>query len=135
MPRPGYVSVSIKESLYKELDEDYKHEKTMLAREGVGSLSGYLTKIVLNHLKDRDQGRLRHFNIYENVVRIEDTKIERLVDVDYRNGEMFCGLCDSAECIHTGFAWGVYRQYRALHTPDRHPGGRRAGPRRARRTR
>lgn len=110
MPRAGFKSVTIKEETYRELEETYQRERELLAQQGVGSLAAFVTRIVSNHLREREKTRLRHFNLYENVIRIQDAKIGRLVDVDYRNGEMFCGLCHSTECLHTGFAWGIYRQ-------------------------
>jgi hypothetical protein len=58
--------------------------------------------------------RLQHFNIYENVIRLTDRKLDRIVDVDYRNDEMFCQLCETTECIHTGYAWSVYQRYVSL---------------------
>lgn len=116
MPRKGYKSITVKESVYKEVEETFERDKAMLEHEGVGSLSSYVTKILANHLRDSDNSRLKHFNIYESVIRIQDTKLRRLIDVDYRKGEMFCGLCHSTECLHTGYAWGIYRQYRTLHS-------------------
>ncbi len=55
--------------------------------------------------------RLEHYNIYENVVRILDRKLGRIADVDYRHGEMFCEVCESSECPHTGYAWSIYERY------------------------
>ncbi len=118
MPRAGFKSVTIKESTYRELEKTYRREKEMLAQEGVGSLTAFVTRIVANHLREREKARLRHFNIYENVIRIQDAKIKRLVDVDYRNNEMFCNYCHSTECLHTGFAWGIYRKQRVTRRSD-----------------
>jgi hypothetical protein len=117
MPREGFKSITIKENLLKDLEAAYTRERVALANEGVGSLTSYVSRIIADHLKekDREQSRLRHFNLYENVVRIEDTTLGRLVDVDYRHGEMFCGLCHSTECLHTGFAWGIFQQYNPVH--------------------
>jgi hypothetical protein len=116
MPRTGFKSITIKENLLKELEAAYEREKVVLANEGVGSLTSYVSKIISHHLKEkeRDQSRLKHFNIYENVIRIQDSKLNRLVDVDYRHGEMFCGLCHSTECLHTGFAWSIYSHYNPM---------------------
>ncbi|MCL4323859.1 MAG: hypothetical protein M1144_00085 [Candidatus Thermoplasmatota archaeon] len=111
MPRAGFKSVTLKEETYRELEDTYRQEKEILAREGIGSLTAFVTRIVSSYLREREKTRLRHFNIYESVIRIQDSKIGRLVDVDYRNGEMFCSLCHSTECLHTGFAWGIYRQH------------------------
>jgi hypothetical protein len=119
MPRAGFKSITIKENVYRELEATYDKEKIMLAREGVGSLTAFVTRIIANHIREKDDSRLKHFNIYESVIRIQDSKIGRLVDVDYRRGEMFCGLCHSTECLHTGYAWGIYRQYRTLHKPGK----------------
>ncbi|PSN87233.1 hypothetical protein B9Q03_10880 [Candidatus Marsarchaeota G2 archaeon OSP_D] len=64
-------------------------------------------------------GRLEHFNLYENVIRITDHKLKRIVDVDYRNGEMYCEVCETTECIHTGYAWSIYQRYTAKGTHER----------------
>lgn len=61
--------------------------------------------------RDCGDSRLEHFNLYENVIRIVDHKLKRIVDVDYRNGEMFCEVCETTECIHTGYAWSIYQKY------------------------
>ncbi len=111
MPRAGFKSVTIKEETYRELEEAYAREREVLAREGVPSLTAYVTRIVARHLQEQQKTRLKHFNMFENVIRIQDAKLKRLVDVDFRNGEMFCGYCHTTECLHTGFAWGLYRNH------------------------
>ncbi|PSN82335.1 hypothetical protein B9Q11_02220 [Candidatus Marsarchaeota G2 archaeon ECH_B_SAG-F08] len=55
--------------------------------------------------------RLEHFNLYENIIRITDRKLGRIVDVYYVNHEMYCELCETTECVHTGYAWSVYEHY------------------------
>jgi len=63
--------------------------------------------------RDSGDSRLEHFNLYENVIRITDHKLKRIVDVDYRNGEMYCEMCETTECLHTGYAWSIYQRYTA----------------------
>jgi predicted CopG family antitoxin len=114
MPKKGFKSITLKEDVYKRLEKVYNQNKLLLQREGVDSLSSFITRIISSYIKEGDTARLEHFNLHENVIRIKDKKLERIIDVDYRNGEMFCELCGSTDCVHTGYAWSIYQQYKTV---------------------
>jgi hypothetical protein len=114
VPKRGFKSITLKESVYADLEKTYRQNKAILEREGVDSLSSFVARIISTYIVDKESGRMQHFNIYENVIRIKDKKLGRIVDVDYRKDEMYCGLCESTDCVHTGYAWGIYKHYRTM---------------------
>jgi hypothetical protein len=71
----------------------------------------------LTQKRSKKLPRLEHFNLYENVIRITDRKLKRIVDVYYVNHEMYCDFCETNECIHTGYAWSVYEHYTSVKRP------------------
>ncbi|MEM3670245.1 MAG: hypothetical protein QW767_00660 [Thermoprotei archaeon] len=117
MPKQGFKSITVKEEIYEALEDIYNQNKTRLEHEGIDSLSSFVTKIISAYIKQTSGARLEHFNLFENVIRIRDNKLGRIVDVDYRNEDMFCEQCESSNCVHTGYAWSVYEHYRKIGSP------------------
>ena len=53
MPKKGFVSLTVKESIYDSFQEIFKENKTSLEKFGINSLTGFLT-FVLNDVFSRD---------------------------------------------------------------------------------
>lgn len=117
MPKQGFKSITVKEEIYAALEATFNQNRSRLEREGIDSLSSFVTKIISSYIKQTTTGRLEHFNLFENVVRIRDRKLGRIVDVEYRNEDMFCDQCESNNCVHTGYAWSIYEHYRTMGSP------------------
>ena len=58
--------------------------------------------------------RLEHLNMFEDHVTIKDNEQNRIVDVYFKGGRVYCSLCDSESCNHTGFALSIPEVLRIL---------------------
>jgi len=51
--------------------------------------------------------RLEHLNTYEDHVKIVDNEMNRISSVYFKNGQAYCDLCDSNECLHIDYSYTI----------------------------
>ena len=109
MPKPGYSSITMRESDYNYWMKEWEKLKDQYRREkGITSFSGYICYLLslAGELdKARSSLRFEHFNTYEDHATIRDHKLGLYVDVYPKpEGKLWCSYCESFNCEHTGFA-------------------------------
>ena len=52
MPKPGFRSFTIRESIYADMEKQYKKKARQLERRGVNSMAGYFAALVSAALDD-----------------------------------------------------------------------------------
>jgi len=112
MPRAGYVNLSIKPEIYKQLYTIYEKK-----RKGSITFTSWLLDIVYEHLEEdellfRYTPGLELIGVEYDTAFIKDTFIDRIVEVVIRDkgvGKRFlyCRHCERDDCLHVGFCFAV----------------------------
>ena len=119
MPRAGYVNLSIKPEIYKQLYAIYEKK-----RKGSITFTSWLLDIVYEHLEEdellfRYTPGLELIGVEYDTAFIKDTFIDRIVEVVIRDqdvGKRFlhCRYCERDDCLHVGFCFAVREINKAL---------------------
>ncbi|MEM3383873.1 MAG: hypothetical protein QXD42_06845 [Nitrososphaerales archaeon] len=117
MPYKGFSAITIKEELYKKLNEklneDYKDKKVK------PSLASYVSDILWNVIESEEILRkygpfLEKFAIEPDKIFIKDNRLDRIAELVLRDGDLYCILDESFNCVHIGFAWSIPEVYKAM---------------------
>ena len=117
MPAKGYASITVSEGIYKKLKETYNKETS---REKVKlSLSKWTEKYLWDVVEENEAWRgympfLQEEEITEEGIFIRDNRLNRLVQLSIKEGDLFCDLDRASNCVHIGFAWSIPQVYRAM---------------------
>ena len=119
MPKAGFKSITVSETVYDKFNEVYLKSKDNLAMKGVNSFSGYVT-YMLEEMMQKDKTFARYAPKIEKIsvdgdrVILKDNIKNRIAEVAVQKGELFCQLCDEKDCVHVGFVWSIPEAYEAL---------------------
>lgn len=119
MPKAGFKSITVSESVYERFYEVYDSSRDDLALKGVRSFSGYVTYMLEEMMaKDRTFARyapmLEKISVDEDRVILKDNDKNRIAEVAVQRGELFCQLCEKKDCIHIGFVFSLPDVYEVL---------------------
>ena len=127
MPKPGFKSITISESVYNRFYDVFNKNKKDLSKKGVNSFAGYVT-FLLEDMMQKDKTfakyapKLEKVAVDEDRVVIKDNIKNRIAEVAIQNGELFCLLCEEKDCFHVGFVFSLPDVYEALSAKGiRHP--------------
>ena len=109
MPQPGWKSISLPEEMVEEIARIIRERPEL----GYKSVSSFVIAAI-RRLIEETKPTLEHFNVYEDHVTIIDHKRRRLVNVYFRNGRIYCELCQETECPHTQYALNIPKIQEAL---------------------
>ena len=109
MPQPGWKSISLPEEMVEEIARIIRERPEL----GYKSVSSFVIAAI-RRLIEETKPTLEHFNVYEDHVTIIDHKRRRLVNVYFRNGRIYCELCQETECPHTEYALNIPKIQEAL---------------------
>lgn len=121
MPKAGFKSITIAESVYDRFQETYQKNKSSLTLKGVNSFAGYITYMLEENMqKDatfaRYAPKLEKVSIDEDRIILKDNLKNRIAEVIIQKGEPKCMLCDDKKCIHVGFCWSIPEVYKILNS-------------------
>jgi len=117
MPAKGYASITVSEGIYRKLKETYNKETS---REKVKlSLSKWTEKYLWDVVEENEAWRgympfLQEEEITEEGIFIRDNRLNRLVQLSIKEGDLFCDLDRASNCVHIGFAWSIPQVYRVM---------------------
>ena len=104
MPKPGFKSITISETVYEKFHEVYEKNKDKLTMKGVNSFAGYIT-YMLEDTMQKDKTFAKYAPKLE-LVSIEDDRViirnniqNRIAEIVYQRGELYCQLCEAKDCI------------------------------------
>jgi len=106
MPKPDYTCITVKKEAYKKLKDIIRKINAMEKREKFRSVAHFVEEATEEYYKEFMSPRFKHINVYEDHATIYDKKLDRLVDVYFRN-KPYCEYCWSHECEHVQFALTV----------------------------
>lgn len=119
MPKEGFKSITVSDHIYDRFQDIYNDNKTTLAEKGVRSLSGYVS-YMLEEAMVRDETFAQHAPKIERI-SVEDDRIilqdhiqNRVAEVVFQNGALYCFLCDAKNCMHVGYVFSMPDVYKTL---------------------
>lgn len=121
MPKVGFKSITVSESVYQKFNDVYQKNKDELAMKGVNSFSGYVT-YMLEEMMQKDKTFARYAPKLEKIsidgdrVILKDNIKNRIAEVAIQRGELFCQLCDEKDCIHVGYIFSLPDVYEVLNS-------------------
>ena len=119
MPKDGFKSITVSETVYDKFYEVYQKSKDELVMKGVNSFSGYVTYMLEEMMaKDKTFSRyapkIEKISIDNDRVILKDNIKNRIAEITIKNGELECCLCNEKDCVHVGFVFSLPDVYEIL---------------------
>jgi hypothetical protein len=101
------------------LKEIYEKKKHPLLDAGINTFTGFVNDLIW-HVIEADRVLssrapfLSEVSMTEDGITIRDARLDRIVEVKIRKGELVCDLDNSNNCIHIGFAYAIPEVYKVL---------------------
>ena len=121
MPKPGYKSITVSDSVYDRFHDSFQKSREELGRRGIKSFSGYVSYMLEEQmLRDaafaRHAPRIKRISVETDSVILRDNIHNRIVEVAVRGGELACQHCQQNDCVHVGFVFSMPDVYDMLST-------------------
>lgn len=127
MPKEGFKSITVSETVYDKFYDVYQKHKDELVMKGVNSFAGYIT-YMLEQTMQKDKTfakyapKLEKVSIDEDRVIVKDNIKNRIAEVAFQRGELYCQLCEEKNCFHVGFVFSLPDVYEILNSKGiKHP--------------
>ncbi len=127
MPKAGFKSITISESVYDKFYDVFQKNKDELSMKGVNSFAGYIT-YMLEDMMQKDKTFARYAPKLEKIsvdgdrVIIKDNIKNRIAEVTIQRGELYCQLCEQKNCFHIGYVFSLPDIYEVLNSKGiKHP--------------
>ena len=121
MPKAGFKSITVSESVYNKFHDVYRKNKQELTMKGINSFAGYIT-FMMEDLMQKDETfaryapKLEKIAVDDNRVVLKDNIKNRIAEVTVQKGELFCQLCEEKDCVHVGFVFSLPDVYEILNS-------------------
>lgn len=124
MPKAGFKSITVSETVYDKFQEVYQSSKQELAMKGVNSFSGYVTYMLEEMMaKDKTFARfapkIEKISIDKDRVILKDNIKNRIAEITIKDGGLECCLCEEKDCVHIGFVFSLPDIYEIINTRGR----------------
>ncbi|HWY34310.1 MAG TPA: hypothetical protein VNX68_06665 [Nitrosopumilaceae archaeon] len=119
MPKAGFKSITVSETVYNKFHDVYKKNRDDLAMKGINSFAGYIT-FMMEDLMQKDETfaryapKLEKISVDDNRVVVKDNIKNRIAEVAIQNGELYCMFCEEKDCVHVGFVFSLPDVYEVL---------------------
>ncbi|MEM4098887.1 MAG: hypothetical protein QXW57_03955 [Candidatus Micrarchaeaceae archaeon] len=126
MPQKGWTNFLLRQEYADGLKAIYERKKHPLLDQGINSFTGFINDLVW-HIIEADKllaqnaPFLSEVGMTEDGVTIRDAKLDRIIDVKVRDGELVCEYDNSNSCIHVGFAYAIPEVYRVMNMIGKKP--------------
>jgi|TARA_B100000029_G_scaffold501341_1_gene574550 hypothetical protein len=120
MPKPGFKSITISETVYEKFYNVYEKSKENLTMKGINSFAGYITYMLEQNMqKDKTFAKfapkLELISIEDDRVIIKNNIVNRIAEIVIQRGELYCQLCEAKDCHCIGYVWSIPEIYEKLH--------------------
>ena len=121
MPKDGFKSITVSETVYNKFFDVYQKNKQELTMKGVNSFAGYVT-YMLEETMQKDKTfakyapKLEKVSVDEDRVLIKDNIKNRIAEVAIQRGELYCQLCEDKSCFHIGYVFSLPDVYEILNS-------------------
>ena len=121
MPKPGFKSITISQTVYDKFYDVYKKNKDNLNMKGVNSFAGYITYMLEDTMqKDKTFAKyapkLELISMEDDRVIIKNNIENRIAEIVYKRGELYCQLCEAKDCHCVGYVWSIPEIYEKLNS-------------------
>ena len=121
MPKPGFKSITISETVYEKFYSVYEKRKESLTMKGINSFAGYVTYMLEQNMqKDKTFAKfapkLELISIEDDRVIIKNNIVNRIAEIVIQRGELYCQLCEVKDCHCIGYVWSIPEIYEKLHS-------------------
>ena len=121
MPKPGFKSITISEQVYEKFYDVYEKNKEKLTMKGVNSFAGYITYMLEDSmLKDKTFAKyapkLELMSIEDDRVILKNNIQNRIAEVVFQRGDLYCQLCEAKDCHCIGYVWSIPEIYEKLNS-------------------
>ena len=121
MPKPGFKSITISETVYEKFYSVYEKSKDNLTMKGINSFAGYITYMLEQNMqKDKTFAKfapkLELISIEDDRVIIKNNIVNRIAEIVIQRGELYCQLCEVKDCHCIGYVWSIPEVYEKLHS-------------------
>ena len=121
MPNPGFKSITISEQVYEKFYDVYEKNKDKLTMKGVNSFAGYITYMLEDSmLKDKTFAKyapkLELMSIEDDRGILKNNIQNRIAEVVFQRGELYCQLCEAKDCHCIGYVWSIPEIYEKLNS-------------------
>ena len=121
MPKPGFKSITISETVYEKFHDVYEKNKDKLTMKGVNSFAGYITYMLEDTMqKDKTFAKyapkLELISIEDDRVIIKNNIENRIAEIVYQRDELYCQLCEAKDCHCIGYVWSIPEIYEKLNS-------------------
>ena len=127
MPKVGFKSITVSETVYDKFHDIYQKSKDDLTMKGVNSFSGYVT-YMLEEMMQKDKTFARYapkiekISVDDDRVILKDNIRNRIAEVAITNQGLICQLCEQKDCTHVGFVFSLPEIYEFLNSKGiKHP--------------
>ncbi len=119
MPKPGFKSITVSQNIYDKFFYIYEKKKNDLELKGITSFSGYLTSIMEEMMSKHETFAkyaplIEKLSVDQDRIVLKDNKLNRIVEILLRNGELQCLLDEKNDCIHIGFVYSLTEVYSVM---------------------
>ena len=119
MPKAGFKSITVSETVYDKFEQTYQNAKEDLKMKGVNSFSGYVTYMLEEMMaKDKTFARyapkIEKISVGDDRVILKDNIKNRIAEITIKDGQVECCLCDKKDCVHIGFVFSLPDVYEIL---------------------
>lgn len=124
MPKAGFKSITVSESVYDKFYKVYHDNKEILSMKGVNSFAGYVT-FMIEELMQKDKTFARYIPKIEKIsveldrIVLKDNIKNRIVEISIQKKELFCHLCDQKDCVHIGFVFSLPDVYNIINSKSK----------------
>ena len=121
MPKPGFKSITISETVYEKFFEVYEKNKDKLTMKGVNSFAGYITYMLEDSmLKDKTFAKyapkLELISIEDDRVIVKNNIQNRIAEIVLQRGELYCQLCEVKDCHFIAYVCSIPEIYEKLNS-------------------
>lgn len=119
MPKSGFKSITVSETVYDKFHDVYQSSKDELVMKGVNSFSGYVT-FMLEEMMAKDKTfarfapKIEKISVDDDRVILKDNIRNRIAEVTIKDGQLSCCLCEEKDCVHVGFVFSLPDVYEIL---------------------
>jgi hypothetical protein len=115
--KPGWKTVLLREEVVSRL-ERLKEQKQEGKPRKI-ALGAFIEDLIWPLLEEDELLRkygpfLEEFAVEEEKIFIKDNRLDKLVELTFRNNVLFCDHDRSDNCVHIGFAWAIPKVYKFL---------------------
>ena len=103
--KPDWETLKIPRDLSNDIDDFLETEKAK--KRGYYNKASFISDAIRDALEEYQKKPLVHLNTYEDKIRILDNQKNRIAEITFKNNKPFCDLCETGDCIHIQYAWGI----------------------------